>query len=68
MRTTINIPEDLIEEALTLSKAKTKSQVVKKALKVYINTIKRQRLIALKGTLDFDIDLDTLRERKDVEV
>jgi len=68
MRTTLTIPEDLIEEAMELSKAKTKNQLVKKALKAYINTIKRQRLIALKGTLDFDIDLDVLRERKDVEL
>jgi len=68
MRTTLTIPKELMEEAMALSKAKTKSQLVKKALEEYINTIRRQKLIALKGTLDFDIDLDSLRGREDVEL
>lgn len=68
MRTTLTIPKELIEEAMALSQAKTKNQLVKKALEEYINTIRRQKLIALKGTLDFDIDLDSLRGREDVEL
>lgn len=68
MRTTITIPEKLMEEAMELSNAKTKNQLVTKALKAYINSIKRKRLITLKGTFDFDIDLDSLRGRKDVEL
>jgi len=41
--------------------SKTKNQLIKEVLEAYIKRIKRKRLIALKGTLDFDIDLDTLR-------
>lgn len=63
MRTTLTIPKDLMEEAMSLSNAKTINQVIKKALQAYINAIKRQKLIALKGTLD--IDLDNLRGRND---
>ena len=44
--------------------AKTKSQVIKDALQEQINRSKRKKLIALKGTIDLDIDLDTLRDRK----
>lgn len=65
MRVTLTIPKDLMEESMALSDAKTKNQVIEKALQAYINTIKKQKLIALKGTLDFDIDLDNLRERND---
>ena len=68
MRTTLDIPEKLIAEAMALTNAKTKNQLVKDALEAHIKRIKRQRLIALKGTLDFDIDLDTLRGRNDVKI
>lgn len=66
-RTTITIPEKPMEEAMELSNAKTKKQLVTKTLKAYINSIKRKRLIALKGTFDFDIDLDSLRNRKSLD-
>ncbi len=68
MRTTLDIPEKLMAEAIALTDAKTKNQLVKDALEAYIKRIKRQRLIALKGTLDLDIDLDALRGRNDVKI
>lgn len=68
MRTTLHIPEKLIEEAMALTNAKTKNQLIKEVLENYIARIKRQRLITLKGTLDLDIDLDTLRGREDVQI
>lgn len=68
MRTTLDIPEELIAEAMALSKVKTKNQLVKEVLEAYIKRMKRQRLIALKGTLDFGIDLDILRGRNDVKI
>ncbi|MDR9416824.1 MAG: type II toxin-antitoxin system VapB family antitoxin [Gracilimonas sp.] len=64
MKTTLNIPEDLIEEAMKVTGAKTKSQLIKDALQKQINRSKRKKLIALKGTVDLDIDLDILRDRK----
>lgn len=68
MRTTLDIPGKLIEEAMELTGAKTKSQLVKEALEEQIARIKRKRLLTLKGTIDWDIDLDTLRDRTDVKV
>jgi Arc/MetJ family transcription regulator len=64
MRTTLEIPEDLIEEAMRLTGAKTKSQLITDALKEKIDKIKRQRLLTFKGKIDLDIDLDLLRDRK----
>jgi len=63
MRTTLDIPEKLIEEAMKVTGAATKSQLIKDALQAEINRAKRKRLIARKGTLDLNIDLDTLRNR-----
>ncbi|HBQ60016.1 MAG TPA: hypothetical protein DD671_10435 [Balneolaceae bacterium] len=64
MRTTLDIPEKLIDEAMKATGAKTKSQLIKDALQEQIDRSKRKKLIALKGTVDLDIDLDTLRDRK----
>lgn len=69
MRTTLDIPDKLIEEAMALSTtAKTKNQLIKEVLEAYIRRVKRQRLLVLKGTFDFDADLDALRGRNDVEI
>jgi len=64
MRTTLEIPEELIEEAMKLTGAKTKSQLITDVLKEKIERIKRQRLLTFKGKIDLDIDLDVLRDRK----
>ncbi len=64
MRTTLDIPEDLINEAMKITGAKTKSQVIKEALEEQIRKAKRQRLLNFKGKLDLDVDLDVTRDRK----
>lgn len=63
MRTTLDIPKELIDEAMEVTGAKTKSQLIRDALQAQINQIKRKRMIALKGTIDLNIDLDSLRDR-----
>ena len=65
MRTTLNIPKELMDEAMRLTSAKTKSQAIREALHARIDQEKRKKLIAHKGTIDLDqdIDLDTLRDR-----
>jgi len=68
MRTTLEIPEELIKEAMELTGAKTKSQLIKDALEAQIARIKRKRLITLKGTISLEVDLDMLRDRTDVTV
>jgi hypothetical protein len=63
MRTTLEIPENLILEIMKLTGAKTKNQAIKEALESQIKLIKRKRLISMKGTIDLEIDLDTMRKR-----
>jgi Arc/MetJ family transcription regulator len=63
MRTTLDIPQKLIDEAMRLTGATTKSQLIKDALQAEIDRAKRKKLITKKGSLDLNIDLDILRDR-----
>lgn len=64
MRTTLDIPEDLMAEAMKLTNAKTKSQLIKEALKAQIAKVKRNRLLFYKGKIELDIDIDIDATRK----
>ncbi|MEQ9300472.1 MAG: type II toxin-antitoxin system VapB family antitoxin [Cyclobacteriaceae bacterium] len=63
MRITIEIPDELLNEAMALTGTKNRNQLMKDALISQVNLIKRQKLISFKGKVDLDIDLDTLRDR-----
>lgn len=63
MRTTIDIPEELITESMKLTGATTKSQTIREALEEQIQRAKRKRLITRKGSIDLNIDLNLLRNR-----
>jgi hypothetical protein len=63
MRTTLDLPGDLIEEAMTITKAKTKTEVITIALENIVRREKLNRLISFHGKVDLEIDLDTLRNR-----
>lgn len=63
MRTTFDIPEDLMKEAMKITKSPTKTELIKTAL---MNIIQRNKILSLKkykGKLDLDVDLNTLRDR-----
>lgn len=63
MRTTLDLPEDLIAEAMKLTKIATKTDLIKVAL---ANLITRERIKDLKdfyGKIDLDVNLDILRKR-----
>lgn len=64
MRTTLDLPEELIKEAMKITQAKTKSETIRKALEWLIQQEKRKKLIRYKGKVDLNIDLDEIRGRK----
>jgi Arc/MetJ family transcription regulator len=53
MRTNIDIEDSLISKAMAMSKIKTKKDVVNKALEEYIKLLQRQKLLQLKGRIEF---------------
>ena len=63
MRTTIDIPIDLINEAMRVTKSATKTELIKMALYNIIQKNKIKSLKNYKGKMDFDIDLNILRDR-----
>jgi Arc/MetJ family transcription regulator len=63
MRTTIDLPEDLVEEAMKLSHQRTKTGVIIAALEDYVRKIRIQGLKKYRGKIELDLDLATLRKR-----
>ena len=63
MRTTLELPDILVNEAMYLTKIQTKTKLIKFALE---NIIQREKIKGLKnyfGKLELDIDLNKLRNR-----
>lgn len=63
MRTTIDIPEELVREAMKLTHLKTKTDVIKEGLQTLIRKEKLKNLKNYKGAIDLTIDLNTIRKR-----
>lgn len=63
MRTTLDIPEDLMNEAMKATHINTKTKVIVTALEGLIRKSKISDLKKFKGKVDLDIDLDVIRER-----
>lgn len=63
MRTTLDLPEDLMNEALRVTGIKTKTQLIITALEELVRKSTISELKDFKGKVDLDMDLDTLRNR-----
>ncbi len=53
MRTTINLPDDLMEEATRLSPEKTKTTTIIAALRAYVQERRVEQIVAKRGRLNF---------------
>jgi hypothetical protein len=63
MRTTVDLPGDLLEEARRRSEAKTMREVIILALDELIRKGKREELRSLAGKIPLDLDLSRSRRR-----
>jgi Arc/MetJ family transcription regulator len=61
MRTNIELDDKLLSQVKSLSKSKTKRETVERALKVYLRWLKRQEILALRGKVTWEGDLDNMR-------
>ena len=61
MRTTMDLPEDLLEEAKSISGTRSKTAAVILALKDYIDRKKIDQLRKLRGSIAVERDLTSLR-------
>lgn len=63
MRTTLDLPESLLKEAMKVSHQKTKTAVIITALTDLVRKNKIQHLRAFRGKVDIRLDLNQLRKR-----
>ena len=63
MRTTLDIPENLLLEAMKVTKSHTKTEVIKFALESIIQKNKLKKLKNYRGKIVLDINMDLLRKR-----
>ena len=61
MRTNIVIDDDLMEEALKVSRLKTKKAAVEEGLRLLVQRKKQEKVRKLKGTLQWRGDLEQMR-------
>ena len=63
MRTTLDLPENLLLEAMKLTHTGTKTAVIVLALRELIRKSKITDIKKYKGKIELDIDLSKLRDR-----
>ena len=63
MRTTLDLPRELLEEAMQLTDTDTKTAVIVLALEELIRRARISDLKKYRGKIRLDMDLDTLRSR-----
>lgn len=64
MRTTLDLPENLIDEAMKAARINTKTKVIITALEELIRKSNISGLKDFKGKVDLDIDMNAVRERQ----
>ncbi len=64
MRTTLDLPQNLLDEAMEVSHLKTKTALIIAALEDLVRKNRIQGLKNYKGKIDLDMDLDSLRNRR----
>ena len=62
MRTTLNIKDEVLEQVIEITGAKNKSQAVNQALEAFLLEKQVQKLLNLRGKLNFEENWTELRE------
>ncbi len=63
MRTTLDLPENLLAEAMKVTHTNTKTAVIVRALEELVRKSKISDIKKYRGKIDLDIDLNELRDR-----
>lgn len=69
MRTTINIPDEMIVEIMKFTHSKSKTDAVNKALHDWVYFQKLNRILEMRGKIEFDQTIiDTITEKGNEEL
>jgi len=63
MRTTLIIPDELMKDLIEETGEKSKTTLVCRSLQEMLQRVRRENLKRLRGKIDLDIDLETLRTK-----
>jgi hypothetical protein len=63
MRTTLIIPDDLMNDLMEETGEKSKTLLVRRSLEKMLERVRGENLKLLRGKIDLDIDLETLRTK-----
>ena len=61
MRTNIELDDSLVQQAIRLNRLRTKKEVVQEALKNYVAWMKKKELLALRGKVVWEGNLQEMR-------
>jgi Arc/MetJ family transcription regulator len=64
MRTNIVLDDDLVDQARKLSGIRTKREVIREALRTFIQIQEQSRIKSLRGKLHWEGDINELRENR----
>ncbi len=64
MRTTLNVDDEALAEAMKVSPGKTKTDIINEALKEYARRRRLQGFLQFQGKAPWQGDLDELRGRR----
>ena len=62
MRTTLNLPEQLIKDLMEATGITNKTLLIRTSLEDMLRKARRRQIIELQGKIDLGLDLDKLRE------
>ncbi|ACI20877.1 type II toxin-antitoxin system VapB family antitoxin [Thermodesulfovibrio yellowstonii] len=61
-RTNIELDEKILKEAMELTKMKTKKDVINFAISELVKKLKRKKILELEGKVQWEGNLDEMRE------
>lgn len=64
MRTTVNIQDDLMEELLDMTKAKSRTKAIELSIREYIEKKSIENIVALSGKINIDPDWQKMEENE----
>ena len=64
MRTTLNLPDALVSEAMKVSDKRTRTETIVEALREYVRARRVKHLISIRGKLQFTNDWERARHSR----
>jgi len=65
MRTTLDLPEELVKEVVRMTGAKSKTTAISLALQEYVERQKRLKILDYRGKIDLDLTMEQIRHERD---